>query len=399
MKKRIIIIAGLFVVILVLWQVIRKATMDQGGPGNGGHVAIAVETGPVLRGDISNLKLFTGSLQARSEFIVAPKVSGRLEKLYVNMGDAVRRGQMIAKLDSQEYEQNVEQARAELKVAEANLAESMSALDVAERELERIRVLRDKKIASESEMDEANASYQARYAEYRVAMAQVEQREAALRAAEVRLSFTQITASWENGSNTRVIGKKFLDEGTMLRANDSIVTILDIDNLIAVINITEKDYTMIKVGQQVIITSDAYPGKDFKGKIVRMSPALSRTSRTASVEIEVPNHDRILKPGMFIRAEVELEKHQNALLVPYAAIIKRDALQGVFLIDKDGEKADFIAVETGIVTSDHAEIIKPEIEGYVVTLGHHLLDDGSEVIIQDNAEQEEISLRRKDAIK
>lgn len=380
--KKIVFIVLILSIALILWYFM-GGVPGENGPGGRYGQAVAIEAGSIQRMDISNVKVFTGSLQARSRFVVAPKVPGRLEKLYVNMGDIVNRGQLIAKLDSQEYEQNVEQARAELMVAEANVAESESALDVAKRELERITVLREKKIASESELDESYANYRARDAKHRVTMAQVRQREAALRAAQVRLSFTQIRASWENGGEKRVIGEKYVDEGAMLRANDPIVSVLDIDYLTALINITEKDYSSVRIGQPVILTSDAYGKMKYEGRVIRMAPALRENSRTADVEIEVANPGHDLKPGMFIRAAIELEKHDNALVVPFPALTARDDKQGVFLIDREEMKVSFVAVETGIVTSEWAEIIKPSIDGYVVTLGNHLLDDGSNVILQN----------------
>ncbi len=346
-------------------------------PGRG----VAVESAPVQKGEMLNVKKFSGSLAPRSRFVVASKASGRLEKLFVDMGDSIENGGLAALLDDREYAQNVEQARAELEVAGANVAEAESSRGLAEREFERVTALYDKKIASESELERAEAAYKVSEARLMVARAQVRQREAALEAAEVRLSFTRIRPSWDGGGQNRIVGERYVDEGAMLNANDPIVSVLDIDCLTAVIHVTEMDYFKMHPGRQVLIFSDALPGRTFTGKVVRVSPELRESTRTARVEVEVPNPGHLLKPGMFIRAEVELARHEQATFVPLSALVTRGGKQGVFLLDMEDMKAFFVQVETGIVTRDSAEILKPALEGRVVTLGQHLLIDGSSVIL------------------
>ena len=320
---------------------------------------------------------------------------GRLEKLLVNIGDRVKRGQLIAVLDDEEYAQQVEQARAELEVTKANLIEKRSSLDVSRREFKRAQALRQKKIASESELDAAQAQYKAQDAKYKVALAQVTQKEAALKAAQVRLSYTQIKASWEDGGETRVAGEKFVDEGAMLKANAPIVSILDIHSLTAVIHVIERDYSKVRVGQKVVVTTDAFPGSTFTGKIVRIAPLLKETSRQARVEIEVPNRDRLLKPGMFIRAHIEFARHDNTTVVPVAALTKRNNQQGVFLVDTQNMKAHFIPVTLGIVNGKSAEVVKPTLSGSIVTLGHHLLEDGSAITLPDTKQMSSSPRRPK----
>jgi len=389
MKKALVIVIVVAVVGVFGWQVYRKVTASVAGSGGWQRaVAVAVEVEPVQKITIREVGQFTGTLIARSQFILAPKVPGRLEKLYVDIGDSVQRDQLIAVLDSQEYAQQVEQARAELEVAKANVAECSSALDVARREFERAVALREKKIASESELDEAEAHYKACEAKHKVSLAQVAQKEAGLKAAQVRLSYTQIRASWEDGNELRVVGERFVDEGTMLRANDHIVSVLDVSSLTAVIHVIEEDYPKVRIGQAVVSTTDAYPGREFPGTVVRVAPLLKETSRQARVEVEMPNPELLLKPGMFVTARIELDRHDGATVVPFSALARRNGQQGVFLLEDEEMKARFVPVETGIVTSELAQITQPALEGYVVTLGHHLLEDGSPVILPAGAGQE-----------
>jgi len=382
-KKALGILVVLVVVGLFGWEVYRRAssTLSGGSARRRRAPSVAVEVAPVQKATIHDTELFTGSLLPNSYFVVAPKVAGRLEKLFVNIGDRVKRGQLIAVLDDEEYAQQVGQARAELEVAKANVIESRSSLEVAGRELKRAQALRRKKITSESELDAARAQYKAHEAKQMVALAQVAQKEAALRAVKVRLSYTKIRASWENGDEYRIVGERFVDEGAMLKANDSIVSILDIHSLTAVIHVIERDYSKVRAGQETIVTTDAFPRKTFTGRVVRVAPLLKEASRQARVEIEIPNPDGILKPGMFIRAQIEFAKHDNASVIPISALVKRKGNQGVFLADTQNMKAHFVPITPGIVNGQLAEVVRPSLSGLVVILGHHLLEDGSDIIL------------------
>ncbi len=381
MKKTIGILLILVVLSFLGWRIYKKASTSSGGFGRPrGGVAVAVEITPVRRITIRDVGLFTGTLLPKSQFIVAPKIAGRLDKLFVNIGDRVKSGQLIASLDDDEYFQQVEQARAESEVTAANVEEALSALNVAEREFERVTTLREKKIASESELDAAQAQYNAQDAKYRVALAQVTQKEAAFNAAQVRLSYTQIRALWGDENAPRVVGERFVDEGEMLKANAPIVSILEIHSLTAVIHVIERDYSQVRTDQEALITTDAFPGKTFPSKIVRVAPLLKETSRQARVEIEVSNADGLLKPGMFIRAQIEFAQHDDATVVPVEALAKRNGRQGVFLADTQKLKAHFVPVTLGITNNELAEVLEPrETRGMVVTLGQHLLEDGSAI--------------------
>jgi len=386
MKKVIVAVVVLGVLGVLGWQVyVRvKEAEGEGGPGRRGGrggkaVAVAVEVVPVRKATIRDIGRFTGSLFPRSQFVVAPKVAGRLEKLVVDVGDPVTAGQLIAELDDDEYVQQIEQARAERAVAEANVAECKSSLEVASRELDRIEALRKKKVASESELDEASARRTACDAKHKVALAEVTRREAALKAAQVRSSYTRIRASWESGTSPRVVGERFVDEGEMLKPNTPIVSILDNSVLTAVIYVIERDYPKVRVGQPAMMTTDAFPGKTFSGRIVRIAPLLKETSRQARVEVEVPNAAQVLKPGMFVRTQFEFARHDEATVVPVAAVVRRNGKQGVFLADTGEMKARFIPVTLGIVNGELAEVVKPSLSGVVVTMGHHLLEDGSAI--------------------
>jgi multidrug efflux pump subunit AcrA (membrane-fusion protein) len=414
MKKFLLVLLVLAIIAMAGWQLYsRIVETDVKQKSGRAAVAVAVETRPIYKDSIRDLGVFTGSLEPKSRFDVAPKVAGWLKELLVDVGDTVERNQVIAVLDDEEFAQEVEQARAELQVAKANAANYASDLDIAKREYERAKQLREKQIASASELDVSEASFNASQTRYKVSLAQVTQKEAALKTALVRLSYTKVQAFWEEGdqprvvgvqrvedvsrvegvppsnrgqdardTNTpRVVGERFVDVGELLSVNQPIVSILENNPLTAVVYVIERDYPKVTIGQQAIVTTDAYPGKTFAGSITRIAPLLKESSRQARLEVEVPNPDLTLKPGMFVRARVEFARHENATLIPLAALVKRDNKDGVFIADTKNLKARFVPVTTGIINGEIVEITEPQISGLVITMGNHLLEDGSDIML------------------
>jgi len=385
-KRKFLILGLLIVGALFTWLVYHRIiTGSKKGQERTGAV-VAVELGAVRRGTVRDVGLFTGSLLPKSQFVVAPKVNGWLKKLLVDVGDTVERDQVIAILDDGEYTQEIEQARAELEVAKANMDNHTSDLAIAEREFKRAKTLREKQIASESELDEAEAEFNASEARLKVSQALVMQREAALKTAQLRLSYTKIQAWWEEADDLRVVGERFVDEGALLKENEPIVSILENSILTGVIYVIERDYPKINIAQKAMITTDAYPGKTFTGEVIRIAPMLKESSRQARVEVEIPNPDGLLKPGMFIRAQIEFARHDDVTIIPAVALVERNSQDGIFLADLDALKVRFIPVTVGVVNTNEAEIIQPQLSGNVVTMGHHLLEDGSAITLPERSE-------------
>jgi len=383
MKKSLItfiVLAGLG---LLGWQAYKKIASRQGPDPHRRNAPVAVEVMPVKIATIQEVGSFTGTLYPLSSFVLAPKIAGRLEKIMVHIGDTVKSGQLVAVLDDDEYRQQVSQARAELEVAQAMLQERKSTLENARREYERTVELRKKKIASESQLDAADSEFLTHQAELKVATAQVSQKEAALNMANVRLSYAQIQVPQNHTTADRVVGERFVDEGAMLAPNTPIVSILDIGKLIAAIYVIERDYPKIRPGLEAMISTDAFPGRTFTGNVIRIAPLLKEQSREARVEIEIPNPLTLLKPGMFARVQIQFEQHENATVIPTAALVKRNGTQGVFLADLAEKKARFVPVTVGIISTGQAEVLDPPLSGAVVTLGHHLLEDGAAIILAE----------------
>ncbi len=386
MNKKYFIAILFIVTALIGWQLYVKISSSVKDPVRRSNFSVAVEVTPVRNATIREVGTFSGTLLPGSQFIVAPKIGGRLEKIFVDIGDEVKQDQLIAVLDDDEYIQQVDQAKAELDVARANREENRSALGLAEREFKRANTLREKKIVSEAELDTADAQYKAALAKQKVAEAQVAQKEAELKTAQVRLEYTRIRASWQNGGKPRVVGERFADEGSMLAANAPIVSIVDIDTLNAIIHVIARDYPRVKTGQDAFIITDAYPDRTFTGTIRRVAPVLKEAARQARVEVEIPNPDKLIKPGMFARVEIEFDRHDNVTVVPVNALVKNNGQRSIFLADKETMKVRLVRVKVGIVNGDMAEIVEPVVTGYVVTVGQHLLEDGAAITMQQKKE-------------
>ena len=383
-RKNMALISGaLLVVVFLGWKIYQKAKGEAGGPGAGG-VAVAVEVAAIEKGALRDLGSHTGTLVAKTHVTVSPKISGRLNRLLVDIGDPVRSGQLLAVLEDDEYRQQVIQSEADLSVAKANLEEARSSLVMAERNLERARALHQSGIQSDAQLDQVTAAQESQKARFQVAQAQVANREAALESARVRLSYTRISASWERGRPVRYVGERFADEGVLLPANTPILSVIELQPITAVIHVTDREYFRLKTGQTAMISGSAFPGKTFTGRIVRIAPLLQEASRQARVEIEVNNPESLLKPGMFVNTQIEFTRRAGVTVVPYNALAKRGGQQGIFMVDEAGQMARFLPVRTGIVEGGRVEILEPkDVSGRVVILGHYLLETEGRIILPE----------------
>ena len=373
------------------WAIYRQVQdMNAAASSAGPQDAAPVEVGLIERGPITWRRTFSGTLEATVEFAVAPKIDGRIARLAVDLADPVQRGQIVAELDRDEYIQEVTQAQADLAVAQASLAEAISAQEIAQREMTRIETLRERGIASESQLDTAKANEQAKQAQLEVAKALVTRAKAAVEAARIRLGYTTVAAEWNGGDDQRVVSARFVDEGDMVSANTPLLSIVELDPITGVLFITEKDYARLRPGHEVQLVTDAYAGEEFAGRVTRIAPVFSRTSRQARVELIVDNADHRLKPGMFIRATIALETVDEATIVPEQALTTRGDQTGVFLVNHD-LTVSWRPVTVGLREGERVQVHGEGLTGRVVTLGQQLIDHGSRVTIpEDNGDQPNI---------
>ncbi len=368
---------------ILLPVIVFTGCSDRQSADRGARPPAPVEVAQIETGPIRALRTFSGALEARSEFMVSPKIGGRLEAMPVDIGDPVEHGAVVARIDDAEYQQDLAQMEAELLVARANLAEAESALEIARRGMERTQTLSDRGVASDAELDSARSELLAREAGVEVQQARIARAEAAVAAARIRLGYAEVKALWAGDDTSRVVAERFVDEGQTVTANTPLLQVVDIDPLTGAFFVTEKEYAYLGIGQQVEVRTDAYPERLFNGTIERIAPVFRENSRQARVEIAVANADQRLKPGMFIRANVEVRREQLATIVPAVAIVTRSDMQGIFLVAADNQHAVWRPVQTGIREGDRVQILGDDLEGRVVTLGQQLLEDGSEITIAD----------------
>ena len=342
---------------------------------------VPVEVAQIQHGPIALQRTFSGELEALAEFVVAPKVSGRVERVIVNIADTVKRGQVVAELDNDEYVQAVAQAQADLEVARANLSKAKSDLIIANREFKRTESLLKRGIVTDSDFDAASQDQLAKQAQLKVAAALVAKAESSLESANIRLGYTKVTAGWTGGNENRVVAERYVDEGQTVAANAPLLSIVELNPIVGVVFVTERDYAHLKPGQFVSLTTDAYPGEQYTGRIDRIAPVFRKSTRQARVEMAIDNPQHHLKPGMFIRATVELAQVPEATIVPEQALTMRNDRNGVFIISEDGRSVAWREVKVGIRESDRVQVEGEGLSGRVVTLGQQLVKDGSPIII------------------
>ena len=378
-----------------LGWVIFSQFSDRAGSSKSGKAspAVPVEVAQIQRGPIASQRTFSGELEALAEFVVAPKVSGRVERVIVDIADTVKRGQVVAELDNDEYVQAVAQAEADLLVARANLSEAKSALEIAKREFKRTESLLERGIASDSEFDAARQDQLAKQAQLEVAAAQVTKAESSLETANIRLGYTKVTAGWTGGDENRIVAERYLDEGQTVAANEPLLSIVQLDPIVGVVFVNERDYAHLKPGQLVSLKTDAYPGEQYTGRIDRIAPVFRKSTRQARIEMTIDNPQHRLKPGLFIRATVVLAQVPEATIVPEQALTIRDDRSGVFIVSEDGRSVIWHEVKVGIREGNRVQVEGEGLSGLVVTLGQQLVNDGSPVTIPD--EQNKSTAGRK----
>ncbi len=378
MKKKTLYPLLVVFIVFLGWRIV---TLFTGGKGEEREARppVAVQVDSVQYTGIKQTRQFTGSIHPLYRYMVSPKVSGRILRIHKRIGDWVDRDEIIASLDAAEYEQAVIEAEANLRIAKASLLEAKSQYELARQELDRVKSLQQKGIASPSELDATTSTFEAQSSRLELANAQVEQREASLKSAQIRLSYTILKAT-EPG----YIGERFVDEGGLIATNSPIVSVIGYKKVIVQTSVVERDYALMKEGQEAQVEVDAYPGRFFPGIVTRIAPMLQETSRVAQLEVEVDNDSLILKPGMFTHVRVVLAEKNNVCTVPRDAVVNHNGETGVYLVDVEASKAKFVPVVTGISQTDIIEIVDPPLQGLVVVLGQHLLEDGSPVNVIDS---------------
>ena len=358
-----------------------KLVMDrlsESGPGARRQRAVYVELGEASFGTMREVGLYYGSLTAAHKFSVAPRVGGKLEKLLADIGDRVESGQDLALLDDDEFRLARDKAAHDVNLAEAQYAEAEANLKLAESDMARQSSLADKRIVTQSDFESAENKLRQAQARLMVAESQLSGAKSQLADAALRLSYTRVKATWPEGG-LRYVGERLVDEGDLLTANTPILSVVNLDPLLVVVEVIEKDYPKIQVGQEAEIRTDAWPGELFKGRVLRVAPVLSASTRQARVELEVSNADYRLKPGMFAEVVFIFREVREVWSVPQDVPFHRTEGHVIFLADPETHTVRMLPVKLGLVEDGRVELVgAPPLEQPVVFLGQHLLEDGQE---------------------
>jgi len=347
-----------------------------GGGGGGPRAPMTVELGTVKRGDVAAHLTVVGNLIGLQTVDVAPRTNGRLLTVSVQMGDPVRRGQVIGKIEDREIVEQVSQAEASLLVSKATIRQREADLNVAKVNFDRSKNLFERQLLAKQALDDAESRYLAAEAQIDLSKAQLAQAEARLQELKINLQNTTVTSPVDG-----FVGKRNVDPGAMVSQNTPIASVVDISKLKMVVNVVEKDIRLVTVGDSGDVDVDAYPGEKFRGRIARVAPVLDPATRTATMEIEIANNDQRLKPGMYARVSLNVEERKNTLVAPKNAVIDFESKRGVWMANEDN-RAKFVPVELGIEDTDRIEITSGLKEGdKIVTTGAAAVRNNDQLVI------------------
>jgi multidrug resistance efflux pump len=405
MKRTIIVLVILAVAGLGAFRAAQVISAKKEDPKKGMMDQVPlVDVAPVTQGLIEEKIIRTGDIAPNAQVTIFSKVQGWVGKINVREGDLVKTGQVLVTLDSREAEAAVAQAQASLEAGRARLKQVQATseetvqsqiqqtkanMELAQADLKRAQELQEKNFIARQQLDEARMKYNVAKANYDLALNSIRQKtwendialaEAQVNQAKATLEFNKaqlanlIILSPMNGGIT----KRYVDPGTMVKDTTPILTLMDFTEMKMVVNVIEREFIYLQKGQPVKITVTAFPDRVFTGRMEIITPALELQSRTAEIQISIPNPGFVLKPGMFGRAEVILRSNPQAVLVPIQSLFTEVDKDFVFVLKEN--KTFRRAVRKGVVRDTVVEILQGVSPGeQVVTAGHLSLKDGTQV--------------------
>jgi RND family efflux transporter MFP subunit len=367
-----VILAGFTVFRLVSGQAAPVGRPD-------GPEPVYVELGSASFGDMRELGRYYGSLSAPNRFLLSTKAAGEIRSLSADIGDRLETGQLVASLDDEEYVLARDRAVLSVRLAEAQLAEARANLELAESDMRRQSSLTQKSIVTQSEYEAAENRLLQAKARLDVAQSQLQSSRNQLADAELRLSYTRVVASWpeQEAGGTRYVGSRLASEGQLVTANTPLYELVSLDPLLVVVDVIEKDYPKFFVGMEADLSTEAYPGQTFKGRVLRVAPVLSSDSRQARLELEVANPGLRLKPGMYADVVFVFDEHRDVWSVDEDVPFRRQDGYVIFQADTGTGTVTQVPVTLGLAENGRVELVgSGPIGTPVVTLGQHLLQDG-----------------------
>ncbi|MGI8917014.1 MAG: efflux RND transporter periplasmic adaptor subunit [Pyrinomonadaceae bacterium] len=349
-------------------------------------LAVEVTTAPAILRELPRFFEATGSLAGDQQTDVAPSIAGKVTAIGVDLGSYVKRGQMIVRLDDVDSKLRVEQSQAQLEQAKAALRQAEEkigirpgqnfdvnrvpevvnarvALELAEKNLRRAEKLIESGDVSRANYDEQKARRDQLKEVYEAALSLARQNFAVVASARANVANAQSQVGLARRSLSYAlvfspidgyVAERTADLGEYVSPTSKVATIVRINPLRIRIDIPEQAIPEVRVGQSVSVTTSAWPDKNFSGRIARISPNVSPTSRTLTVEAEVENGSGVLKPGQFASVRILQQRVEPAVLVPMRAVRTESGVSRVFVI-KDGHAQQRL-VQLGQSESDLIEV-------------------------------------------
>ncbi len=355
-------------------QVERDATSVQSNAENPrSNAVLEVETAKPSREDLVRQITVPANIEAFEKTTLYSRVSGYLEWIRVDIGDWVKKGETIAKIEAPEMLDQYRETEAELGSAKAGHENARAELESAKANYElkevtyrRLNAVReeDPEVMPQQTVDEARAEFQVATARIKVieskinkGLSKVKQVEATLDRLQTLIAYAEIKAPFSG-----IVTERFVDPGALVQAATTsknvqpIATVATMHKLRLFLDVPEREVSFVHVGDPAIITVDALPRRKFEGKVTRFPKALNPSTRTMKTEIDLLNHERLLHPGMYGLVTLTLEKHPAAITLPADALHTQGETQFVYCVV--GGVAKKVTVETGLDNGIKVEIIK-----------------------------------------
>ncbi len=341
------------------------------GKAAAGKPPVAVDITPVSSGTLEEAVEVVGNLTAKSEAGVRTEYTGTVAEVLVTEWVRVKKGTVLARLDTREAEASAHAARAAFLQAQV-------AANRTERELDRTEKLKAAGLATQQNLDDAKTAHEAARAQLAAAKAQVD-------VAETRLEKSIIKSPIDG-----VVSKRGVNVGDLVENMGNPPPMFRVvDNRLLELTVTVPTAKLpdLAVGQQFVFTTDALPGKEFTGKVSYINPTTDEVSRSVKIRTEVPNSGEVLKAGLFVKGRIITRTREGVLLVPRSALQSWDLVArqaGVFVV-QDG-KAVRKTIETGAVSGDSVEVTRGLAAGEpVVARGAFNLREGDRVAMNQGA--------------
>lgn len=344
--------------------------------------AVAITTATVESRPIDRFIKVTGSLLADEQAEVSAEFGGRVIATPVERGTRVSEGTVLIRVSPAEASAQLQEAEANASQIEARLGlregatfdpkavpdvmNAKASLEFAEAEFSRIRSLLDQKVVSQSEFDQRRTQVEAARQQYQMAQNSAEQSYRSLQAARARVALARkaMADTTVKAPFSGLVAERLVSAGDYVTRGTKVATIVRIDPLRVELTVPEQAVSLIKVGQHVRLSVDAYPGETFEATVRFVSPALRTDQRALTVEAITPNRDGRLKPGFFATAAIQQPQSAPARLVPQSAVETVAGTSRVYIVKNDTIEERIVT--TGERVGSDIEIVKGVAAGDVI---------------------------------